>query len=191
MLNHPDLRALTQQRRRAGTAETGTAPRLSQTLARPQAGLGARRGLRRARGVAHVHSTDAHSVVLRDGSAVLIRQVNGNDAPLLADGFARLSEQSRWMRFLFTKKRLSAADLRYLTEVDHRDHEALGALARDTDTGVGIARYIRDAKDPRSAEIAVTVTDDWQHRGLGTELLDRLSERAREEGFTDSPRSSQ
>jgi GNAT superfamily N-acetyltransferase len=45
---------------------------------------------------------------------------------------------------------------------------------------VGIARYMRDAADPQVAEIAVTVVDDWQGRGLGAELLYRLSDRARQ-----------
>jgi RimJ/RimL family protein N-acetyltransferase len=119
--------------------------------------------------------------VLRDGSAVLIRPVRSTDAPLLADGFARLSAASRQMRFLSTKKELSAAELRYLTDVDHHDHEALVALDLAGGHGVGIARYVRDGDDPQAAEIAVTVVDDWQRRGLGTELLARLSDRARSE----------
>jgi len=108
-------------------------------------------------------------VVLRDGSAVTIRRVRGTDAPLLADGFARLSAASRRMRFMGVKKDLSAAELRYFTDVDHHDHEALGALDRGSGHGVGIARYIRDADDPQAAEIAVTIVDEWQGRGLGTE----------------------
>ena len=120
---------------------------------------------------------------LRDGSTVLIRQVRGTDAPLLADGFARLSARSRRMRFLGTKTTLSAAELRYLTDVDHYDHEALGALSPADGRGAGIARYIRDPDDPRAAEIAVTIADDWQGRGLGTELLARLSDRARQAGI--------
>ena len=122
-------------------------------------------------------------VVLRDGSAVLIRPVRGTDAALLADGFARLSAASRQMRFLGVKKALSAAELRYFTDVDHHDHEALGALDQADGRGVGIARYIRDASDPQAAEIAITIVDDWQGRGLGTELLARLSDRARQEGI--------
>ena len=122
-------------------------------------------------------------VALRDGSKVVIRQVHSADAPLLADGFARLSPQSRQMRFLTGKKELSRAELRYFTDVDHRDHEALGALDHADGRGVGIARYIRDAEDPQAAEIAVTIVDDWQGRGLGTELLTRLSRRARSEGI--------
>ena len=48
---------------------------------------------------------------------------------------------------------------------------------------MGVARYVRDADDPHAAEIALTIVDDWQGRGLGTELLDRLSRRARHEGI--------
>ena len=86
------------------------------------------------------------------------------------------------MRFLGIKKQLSAAELRYFTDIDHHDHEALGALNLADGRGVGIARYVRDAKDPQAAEIAVTIIDDWQGRGLGTELLAQLSNRARSEG---------
>ncbi len=121
--------------------------------------------------------------MLRDGSRVLIRRIQGTDAPLLADGFSRLSADSRWMRFLSAKKELSPKELRYFTEVDHHDHEALGALSHADGRGVGIARYIRDADNPQTAEIAVTIVDDWQRRGLGTELLTQLSDRARQEGI--------
>src|SRR6201987_2469367 len=127
-------------------------------------------------------ATDGTPVTLRDGSTVLIRQVRGTDAPLLADGFARLSPQPRRLRFLAPKTALSAAELRYFTEVDHHDHEAIGALSAADGRGVGIARYVRDTDDPQAAEIAVTIIDDWQGRGLGTELLARLSDRARPEG---------
>jgi RimJ/RimL family protein N-acetyltransferase len=121
--------------------------------------------------------------VLRDGSRVLIRPVQSADAPLLADGFARLSATSRWMRFLTPKKELSPAELRFLTDLDHHDHEALGALDHRDGRGVGIARYVRQADDPWGADVAVTIVDEWQGRGLGTELLARLSDRAREENI--------
>jgi RimJ/RimL family protein N-acetyltransferase len=122
-------------------------------------------------------------VVLRDGSAVLVRPVQPGDAPLLADGFARLSARSRRLRFLTTKRELSPTELRYFTDLDHHDHEALGALDHTGGRGVGIARYVRDTADPQTAEIAVTIADDWQGRGLGTELLAQLSGRARAEGI--------
>jgi GNAT superfamily N-acetyltransferase len=137
------------------------------------------------------YASGGKRTMLRDGSEVLIRPVQSADAPLLADGFARLSARSRQMRFLTVKKELSAAELRYFTEIDHHDHEALGAVDRADGRGVGVARYVRSGEDPQAAEIAVTVVDEWQGRGLGTELLAQLSERARSEGihrFTDWPR---
>jgi RimJ/RimL family protein N-acetyltransferase len=118
-------------------------------------------------------------VVLRDGSTVLIRQVHSADAQVLADGFARF----RQLRFLMPKKALSPAELRYFTDLDHHDHEALGALDHADGRGVCIARYVRDADDPQAAEIAVTILDDWQGLGLGTELVAQLSERARSAGI--------
>src|SRR6266496_471383 len=128
-------------------------------------------------------ASDGTRAVLRDGSAVLIRPIQPADAPLLADGFARLSLKSRQQRFLTPKQELSPAELRYLTDIDHHEHEALGAVSRADGRGVGIARYVRRAEDPQTAEIAVTVVDDWQGRGLGAELLARLSDRARQEGI--------
>jgi len=128
-------------------------------------------------------ATPGNRTVLRDGSHVLIRPVRSTDAPLLADGFARLSATSRWMRFLTPKKELSPAELRYFTDLDHHDHEALGALDHRDGRGVGVARYVRQADDPWGADVAVTIVDEWQGRGLGTELLARLSDRAREENI--------
>jgi RimJ/RimL family protein N-acetyltransferase len=159
---HPDIyAALARERTSTFLARAETA-RLASQLVRPAKG---------------------RKVRLRDGSAVLIRPVRPADDGQLADGFARLSDRSRRMRFLGSKEALSAAELRYFTDVDHRDHEALGALDHARGGGVGIARYVRDRNNPRTAEIAVTVIDDWQGRGLGTELLARLSERASQEGI--------
>jgi GNAT superfamily N-acetyltransferase len=115
--------------------------------------------------------------ILRDGSWVAIRPVRPEDGPLLTDGFARLSARSRRSRFFTGKVRLSEAEVRYLTNIDHHDHEALGAVSRDG-RGVGVARYIRDRDETASAEVAVTVVDEWQGRGLGGKLLALLSNRA-------------
>jgi RimJ/RimL family protein N-acetyltransferase len=122
-------------------------------------------------------------VVLRDGSKVWIGPVQPSDAARLAEGFALLSDESRRLRFLGSKAQLTAAEVRYLTEVDHHDHEALVAVAEPTGRGLGVARYIRDPRDPQAAELAITVIDEWQCRGLGTALLQRLIGRAGQEGI--------
>jgi RimJ/RimL family protein N-acetyltransferase len=171
MINHHLQAALARDRQATLRAEAGAA-RLARQ-ARP----------RRAAPRPGVQQPGGRQTVLRDGSRVLIRPVQSADAPLLADGFARLSATSRWMRFLTPKKELSPAELSYLTDLDHHHHEALGALDHRDGRGVGVARYVRQADDPWSADVAVTIVDDWQGRGLGTELLARLSDRAREENI--------
>lgn len=127
-------------------------------------------------------------VRLRDGSSVVIRSIEPDDRDLLRAGFEQLSDESRYMRFQAPLANLSEQQLSYLTDVDHHDHEALVAVAPggdDVDDGdgdvVGVARFVR--VNEGIAECAVTVVDDWQGRGVATELLDRLVERAREEGI--------
>jgi GNAT superfamily N-acetyltransferase len=124
------------------------------------------------------------AVTLPDGTPVLIARLTPDDAPGLADGFARLSTESRRLRFLTSKPRLSEAELRYLTTVDGHDHEALAAIDPETQRGVAVARFVRDRRDQTRAEAAITVSDEWQRRGLGKLLLERLSDRARAEGIT-------
>lgn len=122
-------------------------------------------------------------ITLRDGSHVRIRQEHHTDGELLLRGFERLSPESRYRRFLVPKAELSEATVRYLTEIDHRNHEAMIAVDEQTGEGIGVARYVRDPDRPDVAEVAVTVIDDWQGRGLGTLLLEVISARAREEGI--------
>jgi GNAT superfamily N-acetyltransferase len=100
------------------------------------------------------------------------------------EAFERLSDRSRYRRFLSPHDRLSATELRYFTEVDHHDHEALVAVDPDTNEGVGVARFVRSKTDPSVAELAVAVVDDWQGQGVGSRLAAALVARARAEGIT-------
>ena len=123
---------------------------------------------------------DAERARLRDGSEVLVRPIGSEDRERLRAGFERLSERSRYMRFQAPLPVLSDKQLSYLTAVDHHDHEALLALDPETEDGVGVARFVR--VNDTVAECAIVVADDWQGRGVATMLLDRLVDRAREEG---------
>jgi GNAT superfamily N-acetyltransferase len=132
-------------------------------------------------------------VTLPDGARIEIRPVRPDDKEAIADGFDRLSTRSRYRRFFAPLERLTPADLRYLTEVDHHAHEALIAYDKETGQSLGVARFVINAGETASAgvdekpvfaELAVTVVDDWQQRGVATALLERLLARAREEGVT-------
>jgi GNAT superfamily N-acetyltransferase len=130
-----------------------------------------------------------HRVRLRSGDRVVVRSLRPDDEAGLGAMFEDLSNSSRYQRFLAGKPSVSARALRRLVDVDHRDHVALVALASDEPDGgdggarvIGEARWIRDGDDPTLAEMAITVADDWQRRGLGTALADDLARRAVEEG---------
>ncbi len=123
-------------------------------------------------------------VKLRDGSPVLLRQIRAADRVRLAEGVTRLSPASRYLRFQRAVDHLTDEELRYLTEVDHVDHEAIVALdhRRPERPGVGVARYIREPYEPDVAEAAITVADEYHGQGAGTLLLGALAARARSNG---------
>jgi GNAT superfamily N-acetyltransferase len=111
---------------------------------------------------------------------VRIRAVRPEDKPLFVAGWSRLSDDTVYKRFLQPRHALSVDELAFFTEIDHVDHEAIGALDSSSREGVAVARYVRDAERPHVAEAAVLVVDAWQGRGLGGKLLRRLTARATE-----------
>jgi len=121
-------------------------------------------------------------VPLGGGLTIGVRPIRSDDKRLLGEAFERLSPQTRYRRFFAPLTRLSAQDLRYLTEVDHSDHEALVAVDPQSGNLIAVARYVR-AEDPSEAEVAIVVGDPWQSKGVASALLDRLVERARETGI--------
>jgi GNAT superfamily N-acetyltransferase len=125
-------------------------------------------------------------VVLRDGSRALVRPVEPGDAARLRRGLRELSPHARYLRFHAAVDELSDEQVRYLTDVDGRDHIAWVALDPDDPDapGMGVARCIRLADEPEVAEAAVTVLDRYQGRGVGTLLLDLVSRSAAREGIT-------
>jgi GNAT superfamily N-acetyltransferase len=123
-------------------------------------------------------------VRLPGGREICIRAIEPADVPKLRAAFDQLSALTRYKRFLVALDRLSERQLRFLTRVDHADHEALVAL--DEASGgacIGVARYVRDAHDPRLAGVAVVVIDAWHRRGVASALLERLAGSARATGI--------
>jgi L-amino acid N-acyltransferase YncA len=121
---------------------------------------------------------------LADGSVVHVRGLRRGDRGRLKAEIERLSEESRYLRFASSKPSLSPRELDFLVNVDHHDHEALVAIDPRTGRGVAVVRYVQVQGEPGVVEIAATVADDWQGRGLGGAMIARLVQRAREEGHS-------
>ena len=113
---------------------------------------------------------------LTDGTPVVLRPIVPADRDRLLHGFETLSEESRRFRFLGPLSTLHEEQLTYLTEVDHQDHVAWGALSREDPEapGFGVARFIRLPEHPHMAEFSLTVIDTVQGHGLGNLLLATL-----------------
>jgi GNAT superfamily N-acetyltransferase len=126
--------------------------------------------------------------VMRDGTPVRIRAIQPTDKQALQWGFAQLSIDAIYHRFFQAKRELSEPELRYLTELDFQDHVALVAEAEVEGVSrvVGVGRFVRlaDAKRRDHAEVAFTVGDEFQGRGVGTLLLEHLRRIAPKLGVT-------
>ncbi len=118
---------------------------------------------------------------LRDGTPALIWPLLPTDAETLRDGFRRLSPDSRQHRFLTVLSELDDSMIRRLVgSADGVHHIALLliVLPPEGEEGpVGVARLLQYPNDPATADIAVTVVDDWQGRGAGTALVSALMAR--------------
>ncbi len=126
---------------------------------------------------------DTVDVILKDGSTLRLRPPLGDDVERLLAFFAGLSDQSLYLRF----HGMRAVDERLVEPVVDPDWVERGALIGAVVDGEGelvvaLANYVR-LRDPAVAEVAFTVADAYQRRGIGTRLLERLAARASEHGI--------
>jgi len=129
--------------------------------------------------------------LLRDGTSVLVRAIRPTDRELLARHFAGLSPETIYYRFFRAKKRLTDEELTQLTDLDFVHKAAL--LVTELQDGeeeriIGVGRYAVtnvDSGPPWRAEVAFTVSDAWQGRGVGSLLLDHLARIARANGIVE------
>lgn len=127
----------------------------------------------------HVHG---EPIELADGAQICIRPIEPDDAGELRRGLKRLSAITCFRRFRAHLTDVSPEQLDYLTRIDHIRHEALAALDPELGSVVGVARYVCDPAEPSQAEVTYVVADAWQHRGVGSALIDRLAAKARAAG---------
>lgn len=111
-------------------------------------------------------------VRVRDGTHLLLRPVLPGDSERTIHGHIQFSSETLYRRFM-TPRLPSPALMHYLSEVDYVDHFVW--VMTDGSDPVADARFVRDESAPTVAEIAFTVADAYQHRGIGTFLISALS----------------
>jgi len=117
------------------------------------------------------------------GETITIRPIRMTDIEMEADFIRRLSPQSRRYRFLGGVRELPVSEIARLCDVDGKRSMAFVAtIRRDSqEIEIGVGRYSPNSRsDVR--EIAVTIADEWQHKGLGLMLMQKLIESARANG---------
>src|SRR5438046_2550843 len=106
------------------------------------------------------------STVVRTRAGTLtVRSLRNGDTNKVQAVFDALSDQSRRLRFGYTKPALDPKELAELSRADGLHHVLVGYIAG---TPVGIARLVRDGGRRHIAEVAYAVADEWQGYGIGT-----------------------
>ena len=113
--------------------------------------------------------------------SITIRAVRPDDRDRIVKAFRALDTESIYRRFFFPKRELSDEELRRLTECDGaRDVILVATVASaDQEVIVGLGHYAQNAA---SGEIAFTVEEDYQGRGIASEMLRQLADIARRNG---------
>ena len=116
---------------------------------------------------------------LRNGSTVRFRPILPSDGDALVTFHDGLSDRSVYRRFFFVHPHLTEREVERFTRVDYVARMAYAVF--EDDRMVAVGRY-EQLPGGHEAEVAFVVTDDRQHLGIGTLLLDHLADVARDHG---------
>ncbi len=130
-----------------------------------------------------IHPYPAHLATawqMPDGVNVTIRPMRPEDADMEAAFVRKLSDKTRYFRFLGTLRELTPTMLLRFTQYDYDRELALVAVtsAGESEIQIGVARYVIKP-DATRCEFSVVVADEWQHRGAGYKLMTALMDAAR------------
>lgn len=110
---------------------------------------------------------------IKDNTYLCFKALERDDREKFLDGFKKLSRKSVYHRFFGFMKELSAQQIEDFLNMDKKDHVAWTAfdIVNDDAIGIGVGRFRRSASNPKEAELALTVIDEYQDKGVGTVLL--------------------
>jgi acetyltransferase len=131
------------------------------------------------------YPTHLIDVIRLAGRRVVLRPALPQDADLQRAFFATLSDEARYFRFMTRLPGLTIALAERFSDVDHVHHVALlaGTCTGPEETMVGEARYVVEASDPETCEVAVAVADAWRGTRLAYTLIERLIDHAAGSGL--------
>jgi RimJ/RimL family protein N-acetyltransferase len=120
---------------------------------------------------------------LRDGTQIFFRPVRPTDEPALSEMLYSLSPDSVRTRYFTHTMTFPHKDVQRLTNIDYRQDLAIVGVVPGPagEEIVAIAQYFLDPRT-QAAEVAFIVQDEWQAKGMGTFLLDYLTQIARQRG---------
>lgn len=126
-----------------------------------------------------IREPESVDVILRTGQSLRIRTIKPEDKKKLEDFFYRLSPRTRYLRFQYQKDHITEAELKYFTEITPPSRFAYVAAIGEGENEriIAVARWDM-LPDGKAAEIAFTVEDNIQLRGVGTVMLEELARAA-------------
>jgi GNAT superfamily N-acetyltransferase len=125
--------------------------------------------------------------VTRDGGVVAIRAIRPDDTGRLGEHFGSLSPTSAYFRFFSPKRKVSERELTGITDIDFRCNVTLVATVcnRGAEHLVGLGQYVVDDGCLQRAQLACSVIDAYQGRGIGALLIKHVVGIARARGVVE------
>jgi len=126
------------------------------------------------------------TITLRTGEKVFVRPIRPDDEPMMREMFYEFSERTKYLRYHAALKAMPHNKMQIFCTVDYDTEMALVGLVGPpgAEQIIAVSRYMTDA-ERRSAEVAFTVQDDWQRKGLGTYFFEKLVKIGVERGIKE------
>lgn len=112
------------------------------------------------------------NIKLPNGTMVLLRPIKPTDVDMWVELYNSLSSMSKYYRYFSTNQQPNSEMIELYTNIDYVNNFAIVGIISENgqEKMIGVARYVLDPP-PDSAELALVVADEWQGKGLGTQLL--------------------